>query len=184
MVEPYNEKFDVYNFTLIYDYIYESFVLEYPGIYMRIHGLPLLCFFNGENMTKPTNRAKLDDSRFQTKIVGNNNFVHWWFWEPAPKLSPADCFITICPRYDDTRLGRENPKVYDPTLQEGFYDNQWNEALGWVRQGKVEYIAIYSWNEFNERSQIEPCYDKTSYSEKPYFLFNKTEHFIKLIKSG
>jgi hypothetical protein len=103
-----------------------------------------------------------NDSRFTARIIGHHDYVDWYAWRPCsvddenhpitlPKLS-KDGFTCIEPRYDDSHIGRSS--TFDDDYSEDMYDRQWTWAL---KQGSnLSIIAIYSWNEYHERSQIEP----------------------------
>ena len=76
-------------------------------------------------------------------------------------------------------------KPIDQNLTEGIYDKQWNKVLNLARQGKVRIVTITSWNEYAERTQIEPSWDKTSSLQKndPFYLYNKTQNYIKQLRN-
>jgi len=187
MVEAYNWS-GLYNFETIYDYIYDTYVSPYESIYMKLSDLPLVCFFNDENMTgNEAQRIAINssDTRFTPRIVGHNDYVDWWGWPvagyseaPEPILCEEDGYIGILPRYDDRHLGWGNPP-YDANLTEGLYDKQWNKAITLANESKVNYVGIYSWNEYHERSQIEPHINP----DGKYVLspFCKTYHYIQII---
>jgi hypothetical protein len=164
MVEAYNWSGE-YNFQAICDYINETYVMPYGNICMKLDSLPLVCFFNDNiNMTRTTeNRTAIRSvTGFTTRIVGHSDYVDWIAWPiagyteaPKPQLS-KDGFIGILPRYDDTHLPNRTNTTYDVNYTEGLYDKQWNEVLKIANQNTVNFVAIYSWNEYHERSQIEP----------------------------
>lgn len=92
--------------------------------------------------------------------------------------------INVIPRYDISHW--ENfSKPIDQNLTEGIYDKQWNKVLNLARQGKVRIVTITSWNEYAERTQIEPSWDKTSSLQKnnPFYLYNKTQNYIKQLRN-
>lgn len=51
-----------------------------------------------------------------------------------------------------------------------------------VKQGAIDVITIASWNEYAERSNIEPHIDATALNKDPYYLFNLTKYYIAKIK--
>ncbi|RLC80617.1 MAG: hypothetical protein DRI61_05370 [Chloroflexi bacterium] len=187
MIEPFNSSSGIYNFTLLYDYIYSTYVSQYDNLYMKLYGRPLICFYNDNvNMTK-NGKIPLDD-RFEVRIIGHEPYANWLYsrnyqmtsWENELAM---DGQISVMPRYDDTHF-RSPGAQKDPTYSQGYYDQQWNKALNLARQGKVHYVTIATWNEFAERTQIEPCIDKTSYKKnEPYFIYEKTKQYIARIKS-
>jgi len=188
MVESFNGT--VYDFQNIYDYVYGTYVVPYDSIYMKLDKLPILCFYNGE-ITKNGMVGSDNQGRFQTRIVGHSPYVDWWFAIPCtvnnstiPPLSKKDGMICVEPRYDDQFIYRTENSTFDPSLSEGLYAKQWNEALRLARESKVNLVIIYSWNEYHERSQIEPCNDSTSYQpENTTLNLEKTRYFISQIKS-
>jgi hypothetical protein len=89
----------------------------------------------------------------------------------------VDGEIMVCPRYD--AYGWER----DLDLTEGLYDKQWARAINLAREGKVNIVTIVSWNEYAERTFIEPtAVDSTSAYSDQYFLFNKTKEYINILK--
>ena len=202
MVEPFNEAGgpEGYNFTEVFNYVYDAYYARYEQIWMKLDSKPLLCWFNGYNMTGGTNpqgfpsggdfnRMKIQsDARFESRILGHNPYVDWYFITPCsvdnspePVLS-KDGFISIEPRYDDQFLGREKNSTFDETYKEGLYDQQWSKAVSLTREGRVKLIAIYSWNEYHERSQVEPHYN----TDKSCALspFCKTARYILQVKNA
>jgi hypothetical protein len=164
MVEAFNWS-GTYDFKAIYDYINETYIAPYGSIYMKLDGLPLVCFFNDNiNMTRTeANRTAIRSvTGFSARIVGHSDYVDWYAWPiagysqaPKPKLS-RDGYVGILPRYDDTHLPNRTNTTYDVNYTEGLYDEQWKEVLRLENENAVNFVAIYSWNEYHERSQIEP----------------------------
>jgi hypothetical protein len=193
MVEGFNESHgpDAYDFSVIYDYLLNTYIEPYSDIYMRLNNKPLVCWYNFKNMTavQPENRDAIrSDARFEARIVGHSNYVDWWFGVPCSvdnNTKPTihkDNNICIEPRYDDQYLGKDKNYTFDATHEQGLYDTEWNEVFKYAREGDVSLVTIYSWNEFHERSQIEPCYDATSNYADPYYLFNATKTYIIELK--
>jgi len=179
MVEPFNES-GTYNFE-IYDYIY-GLVEEYPTVYFNVDGKPLLCFFNGEKMTSPD--VFVWDDRFTVKIVGNDNHAEWLYDcvttknNPTPP-TPRDRQISVSPRFDDFYV-RPNNETVDAKL-EYLYAEQWQKALDYAKQNAIDFITITSWNEYPERTAIEPHYDATASNQDPYYLCNMTKDYIRQV---
>ena len=178
MVEPFNES-GTYNFTEIYNYIYDL-VDQYPTVYFKVDGKPLICFFNGANMTSPTVFAK--DDRFTVKIVGNDNTAEWQYDGVTKKDNPPtaipfprDRQISVSPRFDDFYV-RENNETVDPEL-EYLYQQQWEKALDYAKRGDIDFVTITSWNEYPERTAIEPHLDATALNQDPYYLYNLTKDY-------
>jgi hypothetical protein len=192
MVEGFNESAgpEGYDFPAIYDCLYDSYAHPYNDIYLQINNKPVACWFNFKNMTavRSENRDAIrNDSRFEARIVGHSNYVDWWFGIPCgvdnstiPPLSKKDGMICVEPRYDDQFLRREKNSTFDENLAEGLYDFQWKEAIRLAEEGKVNYVTVYSWNEYHERSQIEPYISR----DREYVLspFCKTKNYIQIIK--
>jgi hypothetical protein len=188
MVEAFNSS-GLYDFKKIYDYINETYVVPYGGIYMRLDSLPLVCFFNDNtNMTSTEEKQSAIRSftGYSARIVGQTDpYVDWWAWPmsgqneaPEPRLS-RDGYVGLLPRYDDSRLNYSTTTIYDANYTEGLYDKQWNETLRLERSDEVKYLAIYSWNEYPERSQIEPHINSTG--SHILLPFTKTYHYIQII---
>jgi len=187
LVEPFDPYSNgTYNFTMIYNYVYDTYVSRYPNLYMKLYGYPLICFYNDAAMT-PNGDIPLDD-RFEVRIIGNEPYAHWLYSRNYGMTSwsnelAMDGQISVMPRYDDTHF-RDPGAQKDPTYSEGYYDEQWSNALNLARQGEVKIVTIATWNEFAERTQIEPCIDKTSHKKnEPYYIYDKTKQYIARIKS-
>ena len=188
MVEAFNLD-GLYDFKQIYDYINETYVVPYGSIYMRLDSLPLVCFFNdNENMTKTKeNRTAIRSSvtGFSARIVGHSDYVDWYAWPISghseaekPRLS-RDGYVGILPRYDDTHQKKTTNTMYDVNYADGLYDTQWNETLRLENESAVNCVGIYSWNEYRERSQIEPLIGPDgAYALKP---FSETYYYIRII---
>lgn len=190
MVEGFNETFGPqgYNFTDIYNYLFETYIYPYNETYMEIDGRPLVCWFNFQNMTAvlPSNRDAIhNNTSVQARIVGQSDYCDWWFgtpWSGSADDKPTvykDNEICVEPRYDDTHLGWGNHS-YDVDYSQGLYDKEWSEALNYAEQGQVKLVTIYSWNEYHERSQIEPHITDGDYVLS---VFARTRSYIDRIKS-
>lgn len=183
MVEPFNES-GTYNFTEVYNWVFANLFEQYPTIYFKVDGKPLLCFFNDESMTS-TDVFQRDD-RFTVKIVGNDNTAEWQYDGVTEKNNPPkaipfprDRQISVSPRFDDFYV-RENNETVDAEL-EYFYDQQWQKALSYIKQNAIDFITITTWNEYPERTEIEPHYDATASNQDPYYLYNKTTEYISQV---
>jgi hypothetical protein len=191
MVEAYNWS-GAYDFNAIYDYINDTYVAQYGSIYMKLNDLPLVCFFNDNiNMTKTeANRTAIHSvTGFSARIVGQSDYVDWYAWRPCngdsegypnifPKLS-KDGFTCIEPRYDDNHIGGNS--TFDENYTDGLYDEQWRTIQEYRDQGNLSIVAIYSWNEYHERSQIEPHISPDgTYVLSP---LSKTYHYIQNIQT-
>ncbi len=184
MVEPYNET-GAYNFTELYDWVYTNLYQQYPTIYFKVDGKPLLCFFNAESMTAPGVFER--DNRFTVKIVGNDHVSEWLYDNATQKNNPPSAIpwprdrqITVSPRFDDFYVRYPNETV-DAKL-EYLYAEQWEQVFNLTRQNAVDFVTITSWNEFPERTMIEPHYDATARNHDPYLLYNMTREYIADLK--
>ena len=85
----------------------------------------------------------------------------------------------ITPRIDsyyNNRSGyQEGYLRFDPTLQLGLYQAEWSFVIS--HRSQVKLVLIYSWNEYHERSAIEPHYDGTS-AEGYSYLLNVTAAYV------
>ncbi len=185
MAEAFNDA-EGYNFTEIYDYVYANFFERFPAEYYKVDGKPLLCFFNSENLTAPGIFQR--DSRFTVKIVGNDNTAEWQYDSVTAKNNPPgaipfprDRQISVSPRFDDFYV-RENNETIDAKL-EYLYVQQWKQALNLTKQNAVDFVIITSWNEFPERTAIEPHFDATATDHDPYLLYNLTREYIVELKN-
>ena len=190
MVEPYlgNSSFS-YNYTEIYNYIYDNFVTSaYSSLYYNYHGQPLVCFFNDpDHVPSLTSNGEVpSDERFNTVLVGEQSYTQWTynnlhFNNPASNLPHAN-EISVTPRYDDSRLYRTKSCTMDPNLTMGTYAHEWENAIKLWKERKIDAIMITSWNEYPERTAIEPHKDATATSSDPYYLYNQTKDYIDRIK--
>jgi len=101
-----------------------------------------------------------------------------------PYISP-DGEVTVVPRIDSyfgNASGYQQGYLrFDSTLQLGLYCYEWNYLLS--HKGEVKLVLIYSWNEYHERSAIEPHADGTSPMASNYLL-NLTASFVSQLEQG
>jgi hypothetical protein len=184
MIEPFNWTDNpAYSYAEIYNYVYDNFVTRYPTVYYRYQGKPLICFFNDEYLTPNGNIT--GDKRFSIKIIGKQSYVDWVYTDLIPVVGPVprNGQIPVTPRFDDSRFRYPNYTI-DIDLSEGVYDNQWKRAIDYVRKGVVDVITICSWNEYPERTAIEPHWDADAYNHNPYFLYVKTKNYIQQLRGA
>lgn len=189
MVEPYDPA-NAYNFEAIYKYIYDNYVSPYANIYMTFDSEPLVCFHNDEKMTGTESRRTdiyYSDTRFTTRIVGYNSYVDWWYGMPsntnnsmAPLPSQKDNMFCVEPRYDNFYINGTPTARYDTDYTDGLYDNEWNVTIQLSAENKVNYVTICSWNQYHERTQIEP---HTTDGKYALSIFSKTKSYIDQIKT-
>jgi hypothetical protein len=178
MIEPFN-KTGWYDYGEIYDHVFDTFVEPYSGLYYDYGGKPLICFFNDGGLTDDGVFPQDERSRFNIVTVGQQSYTDWMHVNLDMNDSSVQerrGQVSVTPRFDDSRFRNSSGPV-DPDLSEGFYDEQWENALKLVREGKVSFVLISSWNEYVERTQIEPCYDGTA-DVPSDFLYNKTREYI------
>jgi len=185
MIEPFDRRDQpLYNYTETYDYIYTNFVEPYPTVYFKYQGKPLVTFFNDPHLTP--NGVYPKDDRFTMLIVGGDTYVDWfytsdlfpyWVHEPYPRNRQ----ISVIPRFDDSQY-RDPPHIVDADLTLGVYKKQWEKAINLAKENKIDIITITSWNEYVERTAIEPHYDYTAWNPDPYYLYNMTKNFINELR--
>ena len=180
-------------FQSLYNYVNDEFVTPYSQSYFNFEGKPLLLFFN------PLYPTYLNSS-FTVRTIGNRpNPVNWTFWdapsqyfvgENGPHVNASydegnpvissDGEVTLVPRIDSyyyATFGYSDSYLrFDPNLSMGLYQEQWSFVLDHSRN--VSLVLIYSWNEYHERSSIEPHYDYTNSSVSPFYLTNLTKGYI------
>ena len=74
----------------------------------------------------------------------------WPFWSVTPQPL-VNGIVPVIPGYVDTQLGRARTMEH-PRRSGALYHEQWQRALSL----HPEFILIYSWNEYFERTAIEP----------------------------
>lgn len=89
MVEGFNES-GTYDFDEIFDYIYYMYAVPYAENYLSINNKPLLCWWNERNLTGtldvplPANILAIhSDARFDSRIIGHNNYSDWYAGDRA-----------------------------------------------------------------------------------------------------
>ena len=197
MVEGFNET-GTYDFNYIKSYVYSTFYNAYPNerFFLNNSTRPLLCWWNAPTMTglnENPNWTNIDaihnDTMFEDKILGqSSNYVDWYAWRPCsvdsnetPLINSNDGVVVIEPRYDGSYIGQGTNTAFDPTYSQGLYDNQWNYVLN--NKDKIKLVLIYSWNEYHERSQIEPCHQSFNQSFDPYYCYNKTLNYVNQLET-
>jgi len=193
MVEDFNGS-GQYDFAEIHSHILNEYIAKYDTVYFKLNGRPVICWWNAPNTTdNEVNRAEIvKENRTEIRIIGHRyDYVNWTAWNPntvdvdprnATRISESDGFTCIEPRYDNSYLDwiHKGRKVAeDQDLSAGLYDVQWQSVITQAALGSVRIVAIYSWNEFHERSQIEPC---SSNHADQYYLLNRTKYYTDLIK--
>ena len=185
MVEPFSVDSDSYNYQKIYDQIYNDFVMPNASLYYVKDGNPLICFYNDPgNIPSLCNNGDVPlDERFNTVLVGTEPYTQWVYQDLVLHVS-RDNMVSVTPRFDESRLaGRAGYKI-DPRLNLRVYDQEWQKAIQLWKEGKIETILISTWNEFYERTAIEPQIDATAINRNPYFLYTKTKNYIAQLRQA
>jgi Gpi18-like mannosyltransferase len=174
MVEPIDDyDINMTKLNNLKNYILESYVYAYNEQYFYWNDKPLIGFF------VPLNPP--DDDLFSFRVIGEQPYSDWPYWNVPPKIS-KEGVVAILPRYDDSRLPRDIKIIIDPFYMEKVYDEQWNFIL--ENKDKISLVLITSWNEYHERTMIEPHYDATAKIDNyhPYYLYEKTKTYIQQLK--
>jgi len=184
LYEPFNETgkpsnlygglpYDYRNYTITNDVIYDSFVAPYRSIYFEFQRKPLLLSFNPAYPPK-------DDPRFTTRWLGHPpNPVDWVFWS-HPLVIKNGC-ASVIPRLDN-RFLPNGTLALDVDMSHGLYERQIDAIIGEYRRDpdSVEVILFYSWNEYHERTEIEPHID---YNDVPStYAYNVTKKYIEIMR--
>ncbi len=182
----------------VLDYIYRHFVEPYRNVYLKLDGKPLVLSFAPVGLVY---RPK--DPRFVIRVVATRVDLwkplslfgiraDWDLWpdyivgKPRVELKiRTDGYVAIAPRFDDTRMciagARRGcwSRLLDPDYSSRIYEEEWRWILSHL--DKVKIIAIYSWNEYHERSEIEPHIDATA--RNGLYPYEITKTFIQRVKS-
>ncbi len=184
---PYLYNQTWWNKTLTY--LRENFIDKYPESYLYLEGKPLILAFNPIGMKY---NPSSDFPQYTIRIVGNDidnaKYQDWDLWPDYDKGLTGelrirrDGYVALCPRFDDEHFRPGGVPPYDKNLSQRWYEKQW----GWIlkHKDKIRIIAIYSWNEFHERSAIEPHNDATAINKDPYYLYDLTKHYVKELEES
>lgn len=192
LVEPYLGNISsLYNrswWNRILAYLRENYIERYPDVYIYLNGKPLVLAFNPIGMLYSSAMISRDFPGYTVRIVGNDidnaGYQDWDLWPDydvnltGELRVRRDSYVALAPRFDDTHF-RSPGKAFDQNLSLGWYQRQWQWIL--EHRNQVGIIAIYSWNEFHERSHIEPAYDATADVE-PFYLYDLTKAYIKAFR--
>lgn len=194
MVDAYegDSNLSAASFAQDYSYVSSNFVTPFGQWYFSWENKPLLLFFNPIIPNNPRN------PNFTVRSIGNSpNRVDWTFWDaPASFLSSSngsgvnatndegdpviseDGEVTVTPRIDSYYNSQSQGGSYlrfDPTLSAGLYSEQWSYVLD--HKDQVKLVLIYSFNEYHERSEIEPHDDFTNSTASTTLLLNETAQY-------
>ncbi len=196
MIEPWLGDEDpasnitVYNSTwwnTTLQYIKTHYIDQYNYSYLYLDSRPLIIAFNPIGM-----KYKPNTTIYTIRIVGNDiDNAHYQDWDYWPDYDinltgqlriRTDEYVAVTPRYDDEHFRPGNLLGYDPNLTMHWYQKQWNWIIN--NTDNISLIAIATWNEYHERTMIEPHYDATSPFDNPYYLYNITKEYISLIQQS
>jgi hypothetical protein len=185
MVEPFNES-GTYDYTAIYDWAFNlynntkgsSLIETVTG---SLLAKPIIFFYNGQVLTNNGDFPK--DDRFIVMTVGHSEYVDFWYDDIRNYIPTHERDqISVLPRFDDYwqfELGlRDHVNIIDRYYTEGLYQSQWERAIKRANEHSVRWITIATWNEYPERTEIEPHYDNTAWNKDPYYLYNMTRDYI------
>jgi hypothetical protein len=195
LVDAFDSTMTPSDYQQVYSYVDRTFYSRYSSELVAWDGSPLLLWFNP--MVPPS------ESGFTSRVIGNNDGLispGWLFWTAPPAdfnawggttTTPCTCyygprppspdgFISVIPRYDDYYLylsgARTGYMRVDDTYSEGLYQTEWNDVLSQsATKNRPAMVFIYSWNEYHERSTIEPHTDYTDPGAGPNYLLNLTK---------
>ena len=191
----------------VYDYINSNFAAPYRQWYFDWQNRPLLMSFNPvEPLYNDSRFTSRMIGNYACKPVGTclghnlNQELGWIWWQAPGNFSEgeggtgvnmtndignlaisSDGEVTVIPRIDsyyDYQGGYQAGYLrFDPTLRLGLYHYEWSYVLG--HRSEVKLVLIYSWNEYHERTAIEPHLDGNSTAPENYLL-NVTSTYAAL----
>lgn len=202
MVDAYTQNLSQTSSASDYNYVYRTFVSPFSSWYFEWQGKPLLLFFSPLT-------PSYDDSRFTVRTIGNFNSrpvdhhrPDWIWWtapsqyyegqgggdvnysndEGVPSIS-RDGELTIIPRIDSYHYyqGDSQNRSYlrfDSNLT-GLYMYEWDFAI--QHKSQIGLVLVYSWNEYYERSVIEPHLEPTGV---PSYLAGYTSLAVRCLNSA
>ena len=126
--------------------------------YLRLHGEPLVMLFS-TRLSFDAPGVLLRNVYWADRYEPGGNAFNpnhaleprdWPFWAPTPQPL-ANGMVPVMPGYTDAALGRSRSMLH-PRNNGQTYREQWQRALAL----HPEVILVYSWNEYFERTAIEP----------------------------
>jgi len=192
MIEPYlgldpslyNESF----WIKILKYISRNYIQPYNDVYFKLEGKPLILAFNPIGQLY---NPEKDFNAYTFRIVGNGidegGYQDWDLWpDYLVNVSTVnlkirrDGYVAISPRFDSHYmyvLGCRKQDLRFSVLGEKYVD-QWRYIV--KNRCLIRIIAIYSWNEYHERSAIEPHFDVSI--PNPSYFYEITKNYISKVK--
>jgi hypothetical protein len=195
MVDGFYGNSSAVSWPHLYGYLYTKYYHPYDDLAFYWQGKPLVLFFNTPSINQLNEVPR--NYTFTTRLIGSvPNQVNWYFWEgmnfldtsggssqPAnyeysPGISP-DGEVGLASRYDDFYQRPSGYMRFDYTLGQGMYYSEWNYAVAHARE--LNLVLVYGWNEYHERTELEPHADKTS----GYFSgVGDTSYFVTALESA
>ncbi len=183
MVEPFNQTdLTTAEYASLYSYIQNTFYHPFNDITFYWQGAPLLLSFNPQRLPSlPTLSVFTYEEEGEPPNLPPVNWVFWQGdnyldssggtavpknYENAPYISP-DGEVGVLWRYDDYYLstyggdvgGRTAYMRFDVSGSQGMYDYEWSYIID--LRSSVNLVLLYSWNEYHERTALEPHTDFT-----------------------
>jgi len=189
MIEPYlgndPSMYDKAFWENTLSYLKTNYIEPYSNIYMHLNGKPLVMAYNPIGMRY---NPKPDFPEYTIRITGNDidnaRYQDWDYWPDY--IDPYNVnlrvringYVSIIPRYDDTHF-RTPGKCLDQNYTILLYQKEWEWIL--KNRDKVSIVMITSWNEYHERTMIEPHIDATA-NVHPFYIYELTAKYIKMLK--
>ena len=204
LVEPFegNEALDAIKYgpqfwKRVLPYIEKNFIDRFRDVYLTLCGKPLVLTFApvGLLYLPKTSRIAFRVVAVYTdllQLLGLRAQWDLWPWYlaswaniglPIFMVLRSDGYVAVSPRYDDTASCIYSNRhlctlrILDPSFNTRIYDKEWNWIL--ERYREVCIVAIYSWNEYYERSEIEPHIDASGNGLYPYVATSFYVHKLK-----
>lgn len=188
MVEPYlGSDPECYNKTFwenVLSYVRANYIDQYSDIYFHLNGKPLILAFNPIGMKY---NPSSDFPGYAIRITGNDidnaGYQDWDYWPDYINPSNVelkvrrDGYVAIIPRYDDTHFHSPGTCI-DTNYTDKIYIKQWQWIL--KHKDKISIVAITSWNEYHERTMIEPHY--TTADVDPFYIYEITRKYVSEYK--
>gem|GEM_PF-3415209 len=178
LIEPYlGQNPSLYNddwWENVLNYLNSTYISKYPETYFQWEGKPLIMAYTPIGAV-----YRPQPANYTIRIVGNDNtYADWPYWTSTPTTT-SDGYVSLIPRYDDYYLYLEGGRQSYVRIDLGMiriYKEGWNYVLN--NTERVRLVAIATWNEYHERTAIEPHIDRTS-ATSPYYLISLTQREVK-----
>ncbi len=218
-IEPQSHNNDYNKFKEVIEHLHEAGYIAHPATY-KVDGKAFYYVYdsrtigNIDNLLNPSHAETIRNTQYDGIFIGHSygsNFDSNWdglynYWIvdgwKDPHTSPDQWANTVSE-------GREKGKIFIPCFGPGYQDKRIRPFNGgntrerragayykWQFEGAIEgnpeYIAITSFNEWHEGTQIEPAIPKTiptfnyySYGDLgSLFYIDKTKEFVLKYKES